>query len=81
MDIGDKVLCDLRDSHGGSIEEYIVCGTMKYSNDVVLLCSEEGVGMPCGVHALTKTGTTDKKLAHKYRERYFDRFPNMLVEE
>ena len=75
------ISADFTKSHGGEVTTHVIAGVMKYAEntqDVFLLCDGYTIGMPCGKHALTKTGETDIVSAELYRKKYLHKFTDTL---
>jgi len=70
VNFGDLVSYDLRASHGGKVEKAYVIGTMKYSDDVVMLADEKGIGMPINVCHCRVVSSGHEELARRFRARY-----------
>lgn len=81
FDFGDEVVCHIQ---GSSVqpETVVVIGTPEYSNgydDVVMLANETGIGMPCNVAHLTKTGKHRVEEAVLYCHRYIEDVSDKLL--
>ena len=76
MKIGDEVICDIE----GTIDLGFVIGHPPYDTDgsVVVISSDEFIGMPVNVQWLTKSGENADKAA-SLRKKFDKRCPDWLA--
>ncbi len=76
MNFGDCVSYHI---DGGLPGEGIVIGTMRYSDDVLLLAADDVIGMPIHRGWCRRVSVNCAK-AKQFRERYEDAYPDRLRE-
>lgn len=81
MKFGDIVEYDLTASHGGQIEQASIIGEPHYSDgDVVMLATENCIGMPINVGHCKVIATGNESHAEELRARYVSKHPGFLKE-
>lgn len=81
MKYGDFVEYDLRESHGGDIEQSYVIGEMKYSDDwshVLLACPKYRAGMPIHSGHCKVLSSGHEAICEPLRGAYLKAWPKAL---
>lgn len=71
---GDLVACEILDQRAGDVEDGYVIGWHSIADNVVILATEDYIGMPVNICWCEIKSRGHDALCARLRERYIDRF-------